>query len=217
MPNISLKKVKELIEAGESSMVEFKRKILHPDKIAKEIVAFANSKGGYLIVGVDDNGEIYGIDSEKYEIEAINNCCNFLIDPPITPEIDIKYFGKKYIVVCYIKESEIKPHYLIKIENEQRRLQAYIRVGEKSIPASKEMTKILAGQGKFSKPITIYIGDKEKRYFEFLEKNERGSVNDFAKLVNISKQRARRIIVNLVRADVLAIHCDNGGDYYTLK
>ena len=63
------KEINELIAGGESTIVEFKRKISKPEKIAKEMVAFANTKGGYLIVGVDDNGTIYGIDSEKYEFD----------------------------------------------------------------------------------------------------------------------------------------------------
>lgn len=217
MSQLNIKKLKELIDGGETAQVEFKRKIAHLEKAAKEIVALANTKGGYLIVGVDDNGTIYGIDSEKSETESIETCCKFLIEPPIEPIIEIKNIGEKYLAVCIVKESENKPHYLItNLPNEERSLQAYIRVGEKSMPASKEMTKILSAQGKNSKPITIYIGDMERRFFQYLEKNERGNVNDFSKLVNISKRRAHRMIVNLVRAGSLNIHCDEGGDYYTL-
>lgn len=226
MPPISIGKLKELIDGGESSTVEFKRKIAHPEKIAKELVAFANSKGGYLIVGVDDNGTIYGIDSEKYETEAIENCCKFLIEPPLSPQIEIKNIGSKYLAICYIQESENKPHSLVEYTDEKqgkeskkeesKHLQAYIRVGEKSMPASKEMTKILSGQGKNAKPVTIYIGDMERRFFAYLEEHERGNVNDFSKLVNISKRRAHRMIVNLVRAGALNIHCDDSGDYFTL-
>lgn len=214
---MNIKEFKELIAGGESSTVEFKRKISKPEKIAKEIVAFTNTKGGYLIVGVDDDGKIYGIESEKYEIEAINYCCQFLIEPPIVPEIQILNIKDKYLAVVYIHESEYKPHKLISGNSSDETLpQAYIRIGEKSVPASKEMEKILAGRNKDSKPVTIFIGDKERRLFRYLEAKEKATINDFAVLVNISKRRARQIIVKLVRAGVLNIHCEAQTDYFTL-
>ena len=97
---MQVKEINELIAGGESSLVEFKRKISKPEKIAKEIVAFANTKGGHLIIGVDDNGAIYGIDSEKYEFEAINYCCEQLIDPPITPILQVMNLKGKYLVTA---------------------------------------------------------------------------------------------------------------------
>lgn len=212
---LSIKKLKELIQQGEGTTVEFKRKIASPEKIAKELVAFANSKGGYLIVGVDDNGTIYGIDSEKYETEQIENCCKFLIDPPITPQIEIKNIGTKYLAIAFIAESDDKPHFLVSGDDKTPN-HAYIRVGENSMPASREMVKILAGQGKNAKPVTISIGETEKRFFAYLEKNQRARVNELSKAVNISKRRAHRMVVNLVRAGVLHIHQDDGGDYFTL-
>ena len=46
-----------LIEDGESETVEFKRKFSTSRKIAKEMIAFANTKGGYILFGVDDDFE----------------------------------------------------------------------------------------------------------------------------------------------------------------
>jgi predicted HTH transcriptional regulator len=214
---MNIKEFKELIAGGESTTVEFKRKISSPEKIAKEIVAFSNTKGGYLIVGVDDDGRIYGIESEKYEIEAINYCCQFLIEPAIEPNVQILNIKNKYLAVVYISESETKPHKLIRANSDDDILpQAYIRIGEKSVPASKEMTKILAFRNKDAKPLTIFIGEMEKRFFRYLEANEKATIDDFAVLVNISRRRARQIIVRLVRAGVLNIHCEAQTDYFTL-
>ncbi|MEZ4726972.1 MAG: ATP-binding protein [Caldilineaceae bacterium] len=47
-----------IIAAGESEAVAFKRMIDNPESIAGEIVAFANSNGGTLLFGVEDNGAI---------------------------------------------------------------------------------------------------------------------------------------------------------------
>lgn len=205
-----------MISGGENKTVEFKREIVSPVKIAKELVAFANSEGGYLLVGVDDDKSLYGIDSEKYEIERLNFCCRNLIDPPIVPDILITEVNYRYLAVCKIIESNTKPHFLIEDEDGNSIRQAYIRVGSSSVPASREMTKILKLQNADSKPLTISIGENERRIFNFLEKKERAKISEIAEALNISHRRANRIVVNLVRAKSLAIHTDASGDYYTL-
>ena len=61
----------------------------------------------------------------------------------------------------------------------------------------------------------IYIGEAEKRLFSYLEAKERITVKEYAKLVNISKRRAERKLITLVRAGVLQIHNDSHNDYFT--
>ena len=206
----------EIINGGENKTVEFKREIVSPAKIAKELVAFANTDGGYLIVGVDDDKSVYGVASEKYEIERLNFCCEHLIDPPIVPDILITDIKRKYLAVCKIESSEHKPHFLIEDEDGNPLRQAYIRVGESSVPASKEMTRILRLQQADTKPLTISIGENERRIFAYLEEHNRAKINDIASALNFSRRRTNRMVVNLVRAKSLAIHTDASGDYYTL-
>lgn len=210
-------KLKEIIISGESSTVEFKRKISSYEKIAREISAFANTIGGYLLIGVDDDGKIVGIDSEKSSFDLIEEICGFYIDPPIEPEIEIVNITNKDVIVVYIKESIKKPHRIIENQTgSDNGNRAYIRVGEKSLIASREMERVLAGLSPDSKPLKLSIGEKEKRLFSYLEKNEKATVKDFARIVNISERRASRLLVRLVRAGVLQIHVDNNSDYFTL-
>lgn len=211
------KELKELILNGESTTLEFKRKISNNEKIAKELVAFANTKGGYLLIGVDDDGKIVGVESEKSTIDLIERICEFSISPPLTPQIEVVSVSGKDVIVVYICRSDVKPHIVIHEEDEQDSPNnAYIRVGEKSLIASREMKRLLAEQNTSSKPLLITIGKNEKRLFAYLEKYERISVKVFAKLVNISRRRAERLLINLVRAGVLQINVDNECDYFTL-
>lgn len=217
---MNYKEIKELIAQGESTCLEFKRKIISPVKLAKELAAFANTKGGNLLIGVDDDGSIVGIESEKTAIELVNNVCDFYIDPPIKPKIEIVNLNWHDILLINVTESSCKPHYLVHdeegadIKQSQRRV--YIRVGDKSLIASREMARLLKVQGDDSKPLKLSIGDKEKRLFLYLEKHGRATVKDFARLVNISDRRAERLLIRLVRAGVIQIHVDNASDYFTL-
>jgi predicted HTH transcriptional regulator len=211
------KELLELISEGESSTLEFKRKVASSQKIAKEISAFANTKGGHLIVGVDDDGTIYGIHSEKSTIDEIEKACTFFIEPAVTPQIDIMNLYGQDVAVVHIAESEIKPHKILIHDKETNKdfYRAYIRMGEKSVSASKEMTRLMQSRSS-DKPLKLSIGDKEKRLFNYLEKKETATVKDFSKLVNISERRAERLMIRLVRAGVLQIHNDLRRDYFTL-
>ena len=209
-------KLKELILAGENSRIEFKRKFTTPEKIAKEICAFANTLGGYLIFGVEDDGRISGVESEKGEIDLIEKACEFYLEPPVVPQIYIVNMKGKDVVVIYINQSKLKPHKVLSNPDDKKSEKtAYIRVGEQSVAASSEMTRVLTAQSSDT-PLKLIIGDKEKRLFSYLQYHEKATVMDFANLVNISRRRAERLIVRLVRAGVLHIHQDSNSDYFTL-
>src|SRR5205814_8742882 len=81
-----------LIEQGEGFSIEFKRRISSPAKIARTIISFANTKGGTILFGVDDDGSIVGVESEKSEVELVGIAGSEFCDPPIQPAIDIVPF-----------------------------------------------------------------------------------------------------------------------------
>ncbi len=209
--------VKELIASGESTTIEFKRKFTTPVKFAKEVSAFANTKGGYIFIGVDDDKKIVGVKSEKEEIAQIVHACTFFIEPSIEPFYEIIEIDYKDVIIVIIEESDKKPHRVLNdpdLPNGESAV--YIRQGEESVTASKEMVRILRSQREDAPPLRLSIGDKERRLFAFIEKNHRATVKDFSQLCNISERRAARLLVRLVRAGVLNIHTDTHHDYYTL-
>lgn len=211
------KKILEIIAEGESSTLEFKRKSTTPFKLAKEISALANTRGGTLLIGVDDDGTIYGIESEKTEIVAVEVACEFHIDPPVNPIMEVVNVNGKEILFVKIEEGRHKPHKLL-IENpetSQTYHRAYIRIGEKSVEASREMYRLMKN-ATAGKPLKISIGENEKRLFAYLEKKEKVTVKEFSRLVNISERRAERLMIKLVQAGVLQIHNDSTRDYFTL-
>lgn len=55
-----------LIEDGEGSLLEFKREEVHNDSLAKAIVAFSNTKGGNILIGVDDDGQVQGVSQKDW-------------------------------------------------------------------------------------------------------------------------------------------------------
>jgi predicted HTH transcriptional regulator len=208
----------DLIEEGENLTCEFKRKFSTPEKIAREMIAFANTKGGYLIIGVDDDKEIFGVESEKSESELILDVAQNYCEPPLKINIDYVEIKGKDAVVVEIFESELKPHriqdYLTDLDINSSIVT--IRVNDKSVQASKEMIRIMKSRSSELSLKKYSIGVNEKAVFEYLDKNERISVKELSKYVNISERRASRTLVKLVRANLLFLHTkDNGEEYFT--
>lgn len=212
------KRVLEIIEAGEGISIEFKQRFSSYEKMAKEMIAFANTRGGHLLIGVDDDKSLYGIESEKGDFELIKETAEKYCEPPLKFSAEPFELNGKDLLIVHIPESSEKPH---RIQDYRPALNlntasVYIRVNDKSVLAGKEMIKLLQAQtsGRALKNYTF--GSDEKIVFNYLEKNETITVKDLCRFANISYRRASRTLIKLVRANLLFIHIkDNGESYFT--
>jgi predicted HTH transcriptional regulator len=121
-----------LIRAGESETLDFKQTIT-AQKIARTLVAFANAKGGTILVGVSDKKNLLGIDvaEESYVIEeAANKYCL----PPVEIVLQEYEEDNKSILVVQVKESPNKNH---QAQDTHGKWHLYIRMGDKNIALSK--------------------------------------------------------------------------------
>lgn len=118
----------------ESETVELKSVVV--DDIKKEIVAFANSDGGTLYVGVRDDGEVVGLDDPDGATLQISNMARDAIKPDVTMFIHYKTIendGKK-IVEVKVQRGTDRPYYISK--KGMRPEGVYVRQGFSSVPAT---------------------------------------------------------------------------------
>jgi len=215
---ISLIEINEIIEGGENQHTEFKRKFTEPEKIAKEMIAFANTHGGRILFGIDDDKSVVGVESEKGEIEYIDLAAKFFCDPPLEYTADIIHIFRKDVILVNIPESLQKPHRLIENgKSDDDDTKVYIRVKDRSVQASKETIKVLKKLRQDAPAQIINLGDKEKVLIDYLGKNEKITLKEFREMLNLSNRRASRILVNLVRADLIRLHNHEKEDFYTLN
>ena len=215
-----LTEVLNLIEMGEDYHCEFKRKFSTHKKIAKEMIAFANSGGGYILFGIDDDKKIIGIESEKSEADLIQDSADNYCEPAIDYNIEYKELKGKEIIIVEIPESNKKPHRIQDYKNVININDAVvsIRVNDKSVLASKEMIKIMINESNDATLKNYSIGLNEKTVFEFLDENETITVPQLKKLVNISERRASRTLIKMVRAKLLLLHKkENSEEYFSSK
>jgi predicted HTH transcriptional regulator len=217
---MTAKKLRAIIEPGESDTVEFKRKFSGYEKIAKEMIALANTRGGYLLVGVDDDGRIVGVESEKSEIDLLTTAAEFYCEPPVEHAMDVVDIDGFDVVAVRIPESDTKPHHLKLSDSataDPRDTRVYIRQGDRSVMASREVARVLAASSPSAPPLRVEIGDAERALFSHLERQGRITLREFRHLVNISERRASRSLVRLVRAGLIRLFTDQTEDYYTLS
>jgi predicted HTH transcriptional regulator len=103
----------DIIAKGESSTVQFKERLPHPDSLAQEMVAFSNTEGGIIIVGVNDKtGELKGLSFD--EIRTTNQHLVEVATQRVFHSINIKTetvtANGQQIIVVYIKEGRSKPY-----------------------------------------------------------------------------------------------------------
>ena len=81
----SLTELLEKIILGEDSTIEFKREMPHRNSLADEIAAFANTQGGMILIGIDDDREIVGIELQKLDSieKTVVEICNDSIEPTV--------------------------------------------------------------------------------------------------------------------------------------
>ncbi|MBC7914887.1 MAG: putative DNA binding domain-containing protein [Pyrinomonadaceae bacterium] len=203
--------IKQLIFEGEGVSVDFKKTITSCEKIAKTMVSFANNKGGRLLVGVADNGEIKGVKSEEEEKYMLTKAATFFCKPALEPIFEEIYFDNRIVLAVTIKESDLKPHYAL---GDDKKWWVYIRVKDKSLLASKIVVEVLKGSSQEQGVLIEYSG-KEKALLEYLEENERITTREYGKILNLSRRRAQRILVNLVLSGVIRLHTTEKEEYYT--
>ena len=223
---MSLQEIQRMVRQGEGEQIEFKRKVAHPDKIIREIVAFANTKGGNLLIGVDDNGTIPGIRSAEEECYALERAIEKWCRPYIDYEINVvPISGRKAVVHYKIHEGQRKPHYVRsdafpQTNNSPRRKKqkgrAYVRYQDQSLQASPEVWQILR-RSRQPKDIQFQFGEKERLLMRYLEEHQHVTVAQFAKLTEQSRYHASRTLVLLVLANVLRVVPREKEDHFVLK
>jgi predicted HTH transcriptional regulator len=205
-----------MIKSGEGLRIEFKRRFSSYEKVAKELIAFANTRGGHLFFGIDDDKSIYGIESEKENFELINETALKYCEPPIQILLFSLDIDHKEILVVEVPESKTKPHRMQDYNTimELNTAQVYVRVNDKSILSSKELIKLMQSKTTDMSLVNYNIGKQEKAVFDYLDKNEIITVKELSKFANISERRASRTLIKLVRADLLLIHQKESGESY---
>jgi len=109
---MTLIELQQILARGEDSQHQFKQNITHSNSLTAEMVAMANTQGGKIIIGADDNGEINGLSSEDIRRlnQLLSNAASDSVKPPINPLTENIQTDKGLLIVISVPEGLNKPY-----------------------------------------------------------------------------------------------------------
>ena len=176
------------------------------------MVAFANTFGGTLLIGVKDNGSIVGIDSEEeyYMIEAAAQMyCK--------PEIPFK--GSKWdingktVLEVVVNPTKNKP---IKAPDKNGDYRAFVRINDENIVASPIQLKIWKAE-RHRKSIQMVLSEKENALFDYLKINPKITVGQYSRIAFISRITSENILIDLTVLGLIKHILTQDEEYFTLE
>jgi predicted HTH transcriptional regulator len=130
---------------AEGKTLEYKRDLSSPDQVLTSIVAFANSAGGDLVVGVADDRSVVGLADPLLEEERLSNLISDSIRPQLMPTVDLVPAGGQTLLVARVALGSQPPYYLKKLGRYEG---TYIRVGSSDRKAGPSLVDELDRVGK---------------------------------------------------------------------
>jgi len=130
-PQTSRTELLRLIRGGEDTYLELKVKLSNSEKIAQEVVALANTGGGVIVIGVNDQLRVEGVDDPERVQEELVRICRDEIQPPLIPFIDRIALDNGRRIVALDVESKRRPY-------RTRDGRFYLRIGAEKREASRE-------------------------------------------------------------------------------
>jgi predicted HTH transcriptional regulator len=203
--------LKKLILAGEGVDLDFKKTITYNHKIAKTMVAFANNKGGKILIGIMDDGTVKGVKNEEEERFMLLKAGTHFCRPQIIPKFTEHTLDGHLVLVAEIEASDVKPHYSL---DDQDKWWVYVRVKDKCVLASKIVIDVLQ-KAKSIEPVIINFSEKEKALLEYLQANEKITLMAFCDLIKCHRRQGSKILVNLILSGIIRVHYSDKTEYYT--
>lgn len=212
---MTLEEIKRLVARGEGRHLEFKRRVPKPERVAKEVVAFANSGGGHLLLGVDDDGTIVGVRDSEEEEFALRRALGMNCRPTVRWKSErIPVTSKRDIIIVTVPDSPRKPHFIV-TNIEDGSGPAYVRIEDMSVEASPESVSLMQNEHS-GDGVRFEFGETELLLMRYLEQYGRVTVDGFAQIADLERDDAGKLLVTLTRAGVLDQHREARGDFYMI-
>ncbi|MBV9959935.1 MAG: ATP-binding protein, partial [Acidobacteria bacterium] len=140
-PQTSRTELMRLVRGGEDTFLELKVKLSNTEKIAQEIVALANTGGGLMVFGVNDQLRVEGLDDAEAVQDDLVRLCREEIHPPLVPFIDRIAFDNGRRIVALDIEGKRRPY-------RTRDGRFFLRIGSEKREATREELSALMDEAR---------------------------------------------------------------------
>ncbi len=213
---LSAADVVECTAGGEGTRLEFKRVLPRDERAARTLCAFANTRGGLLLVGVTDRGRIHGVHRPETVTDRLSSLAEERVDPPLRVDLQVVAVAGPRVVACSVPFSSARPHAVLLGDGER---EIVVRVGASNRiadgPTLQALSRIV-GARRGNDPL-------ERRILAWIARNASdrsrpagsATVGAFARSSNVGEARARRAFVGLEQRGLLVGHGTGRTRVYT--
>lgn len=204
--------LKQRIEEGEGLHLDFKFEISDAPKIARSLVAFANTDGGSLLIGVKDNGVLRGVTSEEeyYMIELASQRHCIPEVPFHTKEWNVN--GIKVLEIIIPKGEDI-PY---KAPDKKGNHKAFVRVTDENILASGVKMKVWKKE-KRNNNLQFMSTPEEYTLLRLLKENASITLKEFQESANITRFKAENILSDFIILYLVEMETRTEGCYFSAR
>ena len=199
------------ISEGEHLKQDFKMRIDDAQKIARSLVAFANTSGGRLLIGVKDNGNVCGVRPEE-ELHMISRSAEEFCQPPVHFSHSVWKVEGKAVLEIVIEESLVKPH-LAKIEEGWK---AFVRDHDVTLPASNVWIAMQEVSSQQDSNELFQMSEREEQLFSLL-KQQPFTLNQLSRKAGTPRPILIRKLAKLMKWGIVVEQIEQGKALYFLK
>ena len=204
--------IQNLISEGEHQQLDFKFEISDSKKIARSLVAFANTDGGRLLVGVKDNGAIAGVRSDE-EVHMIQAAAEMYCRPPVKYMTEEWEINGKTVLEVIIPKDEKEKH---KAPDGQNNYKVFVRVKDENLVADPILLKVWKYQ-KNKQFTKVCFLEPETALLPYLTEHPSITLSEFLELAPIiNKRQAENILINFILIGTIKMTMTSQGTYFEL-
>ncbi len=190
--------ITSLIEQGEGSQLDFKFEVSDAAKIARSLAAFANTIGGKLLIGVNDDGTISGAKPEE-EFFMIEKAAKNFCDPEVLFTSRNWRVNGKNVLAIKIDISNTAPH---KAPDQNGDFKVYVRIDDQNMLANGVQMKIWKKQNDNTDINFAYSADS-KAILKLIADKESLSLFNILSSISLSRYKIENILAELIIMKVI--------------
>lgn len=206
------KQINKLLKQGKHQQQDFCPTIEDQKKIARTLVAFANTDGGSLFIGVKDNGKIVGVNPEEV-LNVLGEIIKYACQPKLIFESKIWQEGFRFVLEISIKSSQKRA---FKALDDEGNWKAFIRRNDQTILANKIIFKIWSFERKgIQKP--LQFDEKETQFLSVFTGDKQFTLSKLYQSLPFPKQQIDYLLALFIYWKVIDMELSSEGFLYQLN
>jgi hypothetical protein len=201
--------LKVLIAEGEHHMQDFKFRVDNQQKIARTLVAFANTFGGRILIGVKDNGKIVGCVPEE-EFYVVESAAEKFCKPPVKIQSFIWQEDLKLVLEIDVAPSEKRPH---KAPDMDGNWKSFVRIEDNTLAGNK-ITEGVWRMQNYGVVRPEIFGMDDLEVLKVIRNGEPISLSKLYRSIPIAKRKIDRILIQLISWNLVVQEIGVSAIYY---